>query len=443
MSLLSQSLSENRRTIALAAPIAAGHVGQMLMGLTDTILVGQLGELPLAACAFANTILTVPMVFGFALLSAVAVKVSHAHGAGNKTLYGDLLRAGTWLALISGLAVALLIQFGMPAISVFGQPAEVNEACKTYLLLCGWSVVPVFLTSAAKNFSEALSRPWPPFWIMMGGVSLNAVLCVVLIFGYLGAPKLGLVGAGLATLIARVVTAIAMFAYPRLSPALSPFMPVSWGIHGTGPNIRALIRIGVPTGGMNLSEVSGFAFGSIMMGWIGVQAIAAHQIAITCAATTFMVPMGIAQAVSVRVGQSRGANRLSQCRPIVAGAQGLTVVIMSVFALVFIVWGGVIASWFGPPSAAITLAAQLLLVAGIFQIVDGIQVVAAGGLRGFEDTRVPMFVGVFAFWMVGLPVSYVASFILKVGAWGVWLGFVCGLTVSAIALSWRLWLRIR
>ncbi len=145
----------------------------------------------------------------------------------------------------------------------------------------------------------------------MGGVSLNAVLCVVLIFGYLGAPKLGLVGAGLATLIARVVTAIAMFAYPRLSTTLSPFMPVSWGLHGTGPNIRSLIRIGVPTAGMNLSEVSGFAFGSIMMGWISVQAIAAHQIAITCAATTFMVPMGIAQAVSVRVGQSRGANRLS------------------------------------------------------------------------------------------------------------------------------------
>jgi MATE family multidrug resistance protein len=116
---------------------------------------------------------------------------------------------------------------------------------------------------------------------------------------------------------------------------------------------------------------------------------------------------------------------------------------MSVFAVVFIVFGGVIASWFGPPSAAITLAAQLLLVAGIFQIVDGIQVVSAGGLRGFEDTRVPMFIGVFAFWMVGLPVSYLAAFVLKVGPWGVWIGFVCGLAVSAVALSWRLWQRIR
>lgn len=443
MSLIASSLSENRRTLALAAPITAGHVGQMLMGWADTIMVAHIGVVPLAACAFANTVLAVPLVFGFGLLSAVSVRASHAYGAENPKLSGEVLRAGVLLAAVTGVLVAAGIQLSLPLLPVLGQNPEVNAACKTFLILCGWSVVPVFLTCAAKNFCEALSRPWIPFWIMMGGVLLNVVLNWIFIYGNLGAPRMGLDGAGLATLIARIAVTIVMFLYAACSSTLAAAFPRQWFAPGILRHLRGLLGIGLPAGAMHLSEVSGFAFGSIMMGWISVNALAAHQIAITCAATTFMVPLGLSQAVSVRVGQSRGARQIFRCAPIIFGALGVTILFMAVFAALFLSFGTVIASWFVDTPEVIVLAAQLLLMAGFFQVFDGVQIVSAGALRGFEDTRVPLFIGAFSYWFVALPVSYFTAFAARLGAPGIWLGFVCGLIIAAAALFARVLFRLR
>ncbi len=443
MSLLRQSLSENRRTLALAAPIAVGHVSQMLMGLADTVMVGSVGVVPLAACAFANTVLMIPFVFGFGLLAGISVRASHAFGAGRGQHCGEVLRAGTVMAAVIGIGVALLVQAGIPLLPRLGQPPEVNAACGNYLLLCGWSVVPVFFTTVAKNFAEALSRPWVPFWLMIGGVLINVVLNWVLIYGNLGAPRMGLDGAGLATLLARVVTMILMFSYVLLSPRLRISRPAKWLAGGVWPEMRPLLAIGLPVGAMHLSEVSGFAFGSLMMGWLSINAMAAHQIAITCAATTFMFPLGLSQAVSVRVGQARGAEEPARCRPVIVGALGLTVLLMAVFAVVFMTAGTLIASWFVTAPAIVILAAKLLRMAAFFQIFDGIQVACSGALRGFEDARVPMLIGVLAYWVVALPVSYVCAFRLGFGAEGVWLGFVMGLAVAAGALLLRVLLRLK
>ncbi len=441
--MLRSMMSENRRTLALAVPIISGHLGQMLMGWVDTIMVGRIGVVPLGACGFANTILSVPLVFGFGLLSAVSVRAAHSHGGGRSAEAGESVRGGLLVSLFLFLPLLLTMYGLLPRMEIFGQPDAVNAAAGKYLLICSWSLLPVFLTCVCKNFCEALGRPWQPFWIMLAGVALNAFLNWILIFGNWGAPAMGLEGAALATLLARIAVTIAVFAYPPLSQALRTAWPKNWTAPGAGLAARKILALGLPAGALHLCEVSGFAFGSIMMGWLGVAPLAAHQIAITCAATTFMVPLGLAQAVCVRVGHARGGGRFDRLRPIIAGAIGLAVLFMSVFVVVFTLFGKEIAAWFVSDSAVVLLTAQLLLMAGVFQIFDGIQAVCSGALRGFEDTRVPMFIGVLSYWIVALPVSWFAAFVREAGAPGVWLGFVVGLAVAAATLLARVTWKIR
>lgn len=443
MSLLSHSLSENRRTLALAAPITAGFLGQMLMGWVDTIMVGRIGVVPLAACAFANTILAVPFVFGFGVLSAVSVRVSIAHGAGREHEAGENLRSGLVMGALLGLLIALFIQFGLPLLPLLGQKPEVSVACINFLLLCAWSIIPVFLTTVAKNFCEALSRPWVPFWIVLAGVLLNAFLNWVLIYGNLGAPAMGLEGAGLATLLARIAVTIGIIGYTLKDSSLLRSLPGQWFAPGWMRELPALLRIGLPTGGLHLSEVSTFAICSLMMGWISVDAMAAHQIAMTCVATTFMIPLGLSQALSVRVGQLRGARELHRLRPVVFGAMGLGFLVMSATALLLIFGGSHIASWFISTSSVTAIAVHLLFIGGIFQICDGAQIVATGALRGFEDTRTPMIVGAFTYWGIALPASYLLAFKTGLGPTGIWTGLVAGLTIAAFCLVTRLGLRLK
>jgi MATE family multidrug resistance protein len=429
---------ESRRTLALALPIVAGFVGQMLMGLADTLMVGKVGTVPLAACGFANTLLSVPLVFGFGVLAGVSVNASHAFGAGKPHLAGESLRGGLLISIAMGFLVALATHAILPFLPLFGQPAEVNSSCTNYLLLCAWSMPAVFATGSTKNFCEALARPWPPFWIMLGGVLMNVLLNWILIYGNLGAPAMGLDGAGLATLLSRIATMIAMFLYPALAQSLRSAWPVDWTAPGLMPEVKRLLGIGIHSGGLNLCEVTGFSFGSLMMGWLGVNELAAHQIAITCAATTFMVPLGIGQAVGVRVGQARGAGRFGEIRAIVHGTLGMTLGVGVFFAAVYLTLGAWIAGLFTDAPQVLALTTQLLVLAGLFQIFDGIQIASSGALRGFADTKVPFLFGILAYWVVALPVSYLAAFRFDLGARGIWMGFVVGLAVAATALVARL-----
>ncbi len=431
-------LAENRRTLTLAAPIIAGLVGQMLMGIADTIMVGHVGVVPLAACAFANTVLAVPMVFGFGLLSSVSVEVSHAHGEGKRAVAGDFLRGGFLIALLLGALLGVLAHAARPGLPLLGQPVEVNAIVGPYFLLCAWSFLPVFVTAAAKNFSEALDHPWPPFWIMLAGVGLNVLLNWILIYGNLGAPALGLDGAGWATLLSRIAVMLGILLYTSRSRRLQSAWPTRWLAPGLVARARRLADVGIHSGGLNLCEIGGFSFGSLMMGWLGVVPLAAHQIALSCAATTFMVPLGLSQAVSVRVGHARGSGSRERIPDIVHGALGLAVGVMSVFAACYLFFGNTIAAGFVEDSAVRALTVQLLVLAGVFQIFDGIQVVSSGALRGFADTRIPLLIGIAAYWGIALPVSWIAAFALGMGAPGVWTGFVVGLGSAAAAMFLRL-----
>ncbi len=434
--------AEMLATLRLAAPIIAGFVGQMLMGWADTIMVGRLGVVPLAACAFANTITSVFFVFGFGALSAVSVRASHFFGAGRFEKTGEVLQAGVLFAVGLGVILSLLLLALLPFLGRLGQPDDVVRESFHYLLLLGASFVPALALMAGKAYSEALSRPWMPFAVVMGDVLLNVLLNWLFIYGNWGFPSMGLNGAGLATLLARVAGWIAIVLLLRFLPAYAPYRAANFCLRTVSDHFPALWRLGLPSGFQVLGEVSAFALASLMMGWIGVVALAAHQIAITCAATTFMVPLGISIALTVRLGQARGAGEFHRLWRLSAGALLLAVLAMSGGAAIFLLGGRPLAGLFVSDPAVIQLAATLLIVAGIFQLFDGIQVVAVGGLRGLGDVRTPMFLTYGFYWLVALPLGAWLAFRVAsgpgLGALGIWIGLAAGLALAATILGSRL-----
>ena len=433
--------AELARTLALACPIMAGQVGQMLMGLVDTLMVGHVGTSSLAAAAFANCLVNVAFVFGIGVLTSVGVLVSRAHGAGMDQHKRVILRSSIWLSAMVGVIVATVLTLAQPWLSVFRQPETVLDQAKPFIAILSWSLVPALVFISSKTFSEGLSRPLVPALIMYLGVALNVFLNWVFIFGNLGAPALGLVGAGWATLISRIVTMTGtlLFCVRVTGSGFSVLLPSLLSLS----TIHSLLRIGLPVGFQLLSEIGAFAFAAILMGWIGTAALAAHQIAITCAATTFMFPLGIAQAVGVRIGQAVGAGTEELVRVIGFGGLCLSGLIMLFFALVYATLGHSIASAFNSDSAVVSLTSNLLQVAGLFQIADGVQVTAMGGLRGLADVRAPMIMAFIYYWLCAIPIGYIAAFVFGTGAVGIWFGLATGLFIAAITLTIRFWLLTR
>jgi multidrug resistance protein, MATE family len=430
---------ELRGTLVLAVPIMAGFVGQMLMGITDTVMVGRVGTIPLAASAFAHNLYHLPMVAGFGLLSAVGVQVSQAYGAGRRSAAGEALRHGLVVAVGMGLVMGLFIWLTRAHYGWLRQPPEVLAEAQTYLLLVGWSMLPALVSHAIKLFSDSLTRVWPPMFILLGGVLLNIGLNWVLIFGKLGFPALGLAGAGWATLISRGATMVGLGVYLMRSPGMGVWLPACWRVPLRRVNLAELWRLGAPVAAQHLLEVGAFVFAAFMMGWIGAEALAAHQIALTCAATSFMFALGLGMAVSIRVGHAWGAQLRGRLRRVGFTGLGMTGVMMAGFGIFFMVGARVIAGWFTPAREVVGLAAGLLLVAAMFQVFDGLQVVALCALRGMSDVRVPALIAAIAYWGVALPLGYVLGFVMGWGAVGVWVGLAAGLGTAAGVLMWRFW----
>ena len=401
----------------------------MLMGVADTVMVGHVGTLALAACAFGNNVLLIAAIAGYGVLTAVSVRVSHAHGAGVVPAMARAYYGGMGLSLIGGVLCAVGMHLLYPAFHYLGQAPGVVEGAEAYTLIVAWSLIPAWLTSTGRNYLDSQSRPWPAFWIMFGGVLLNVLLNWILIFGNLGAPALGLAGAGWATLISRVVTFVALtwFVLAGSSAPSEPWKPDrAWWREQA-----ALLRLGTPVGLQLMSEVGAFSAAALLIGRLGAVPLAAHQIAITCASTTFMFPLGVAMASTVRIGQALGAGRKDLLRPIGAGAWLLGLVVMAVFTVILVVAGPAIARAFVSDPNVVIIAAQLLVIAGIFQLVDGVQVVGAGLLRGLHDTKVPMWINLVAYWVIALPLGGWLAFGCGDGAVGMWVGLAWGLLLAA------------
>ena len=432
-------LREARATFLLALPLMAGQVSQMLMGVADTLMIGRLGVTPLAASAFANNLLYLPLVFGMGLLTCVSVRVARARGAGVSAEARGAVRHGFYLASLLGCVTMLGALLCAGQMQHFGQDPAVAAMAPQYFLLVAASMIPAFMTIALKNHADAMNRPWPPFWILLAGVLLNVVLNALWIYGKCGFPAWGLEGAGLATLCARVATLLALMWWCARAPALREWSPARWWRRPVWPELAALWRIGLPSGLQLLAEVSAFVMATLVIGALGKEALAAHQVAITCAATVFMVPLGLSMALTVRVGEALGAGEVARLRVLVLSAWALAGVYTVISLAVMLGGRYQIAGWFLTEEPALGMAAGLLLVSAAFQVSDAIQIVAAGGLRGLEDVRVPALVTFVAYWCCALPVGWTLAFPLGVGLYGMWWGITLGLTVTAVVLGRRLW----
>ena len=428
---------ESRGTLFLAVPIVAGQLSQMLMGVADSAMVGRVGVVPLAASSFANGLLSVPFLFGIGLLQAISVRVSQAHGAGDRRETGEVLRHGLVITGVAGVALVALVLVVASMLGHFGQPPEVAAEARMFFLLCGWSMLPMLLAMSFRQFSDALDHPWPPMVILLGSVVLNVFLNWVLIYGNLGAPALGLTGAGIATLLARIAALFAMIAYVFRARRFSDALPVAWRRLLEWARVRSLLRIGLPASAQLLLEVTAFTVATIMIGWLGAQPLAAHQIALTCAATSFMFPLGIAMATSIRIGQALGANEPARVRAIGFTSFALGLVIMGATGLVFAFGNEWLARAFVDDLSVATLAARLLVIAAFFQLFDGLQVVGAGALRGLNDVTVPMVACLVGYWIVFIPFAYFAAFRFGFGTAGIWWGLAAALAIVGLSLFAR------
>lgn len=429
--------AELRATLALATPIMAGLVGQMLMGLTDTLMVGRLGTNPLAAAAFANSLVHVPFVAAMGLISAVAVLTSHAFGGKDRAAGAEALRHGLGLSALAGLAAALSLLLLRDHAGWLRQPPAVVMEARAYIGWVGWSLIPALTSMVAKQFCEALNRPWPPTLILLGGVLLNVLLNWLWIYGKAGFPALGLEGAALATLAARVATLVGILVFIIRDRELAAWLPGRWLAPPMWSVARRQLALGWPVGLQHLLEVGAFVFGSLMMGWISAQALAAHQIAITCAATTFIFALGFGMAVGIRVGHAWGAGDHAAWRRTGWGGLGFAVALMGAFAAMFLSANRPIAELFIPDAEVRALAAGLLVIAGFFQVFDGLQVVALSALRGLGDVRRPAALVALAYWVVALPLAWLLAFVEELGPRGIWIGLASGLAVAAATLITR------
>jgi MATE family multidrug resistance protein len=429
---------ESKETLKLALPIMLGSASQILMGVVDSLMIGAVGTVPLAASAFAGGVFSFFYVVGLGLLMPISVLVARTPASDGEGPHW--LRHGMLITVGASLLGCLLMLGLLPFLPHFDQPAEVLEAMHPFYELFAASLVPALLYHGLKQYAEARGEPWTPMLLTMASVGLNVVLNWILIFGNLGAPALGLTGAGLSTLVSRWAAVLALLVLLRRRYGLEPNWPRglrAWCSRFEPARLREMLRLGLPAAGQLLFEVCAFTAAAVMMGWLGTKALAAHQIALSCCTLTFMFPLGLAMATSIRVSRAHGEGDAHALRRIGLSSVALALCFMLVPALAFTFLGEGLARLFVNDAAVTTLAGRLLIVAAIFQLCDGTQVVCSGALRGLSDVKVPTLITGVAYWLIAVPTSYLLG-VHGVGATGVWWGLAAGLSFAAVALAWRL-----
>jgi multidrug resistance protein, MATE family len=433
--------AEFAETLKLAAPLAVSQLGQIAMMTTDLALLGRLGDHVVAAAALSHTILFAAFTLGMGLVSAVAPLASQAFGARNPRFVRRAVRIGIWAAFLAGVPLTAMQFWGKDILLALGQAPESAELAGRYLLGLAWSMIPAWIFMVLRNFMSAVNKPEPALWITLAAIPLNGILAYGLIYGAFGMPQLDVLGAGVATTLVNVFMcgAAIWIAYTRHPfkkyRVLGRFWRADWFLLGK------LLAIGLPISGAFLLEYGLFAAAALLMGYIGTSAIAAHQIALQTAAVLYMVPFGISMAATVRVGQAVGRRDAEGTRRAGFVAIILAVVFMVVMtAIVALTRHSIPLLFLGGAAAAgetMALAATLLVLGATFFITDGAQSVAAGALRGLNDTRVPLLIAAFSFWIIGFASSYALAFPAGLGAIGVWIGLSLGTGVFAVLLLWR------
>lgn len=435
-----------RATLALGLPLIGSHLAQMALHVVDTVMLGWYGVTELAAVVIGGSSFFVVFILGSGFAQAVMPMVAASLGEGDETQVRRDTRMGLWLSALYGVLTYPLFWNSGPVLLALGQKPEVAALAQDFLRVAGLGMVPALLVMALKSYLAALERTQVVLWVTLAAVGVNGVLNWFLIFGNGGAPELGVVGSAIASLSVQVLTFAVLAVYAGWLPELRRFRLWQRFWRADPAALARVFRLGWPIGVTGLAESGMFQASALMMGWIGTVELAAHGIAMQVASLTFMVHLGLSNAVTVRTGFADGAGDAAGLR-----AAGLTGIALSLgfgaVTVVLLLAAPVpILSLFldmTKPEAAkiVAFGTVLLALAAVFQIMDAMQVMALGLLRGVRDTRVPMALAAVSYWAVGIPTSYLLAFRLGMGGAGLWVGLCVGLLVAASSLMWRFWSR--
>ena len=430
--------AELGRTLRLAGPIIASQLGQVGMNTADTIQVGPLGAEALAASGVGSSIHVVALFTIGGIVIGMGPLVSQAFGAGSLEECRRVARQGFWLALMLALPVTLLMLIGEPLALLFGQQPGIARTAGDYMATLAPGVPAVVLFLAMRQYLEGMGHAGPPMVVSLGGLALNVLLNHLLIWGWGPIPAMGVVGSGYATSIVRWCMVSALIVYVLAHREFDPLRgapPKGWRLDRA--RLFRIARIGAPIGLQYGLEIGLFAYAALMMGWFGAVQIAAHQVTINIAATTFMVALGTSMAGSIRVGQTIGAGQPVRTRHAILSTYILAVGFMGLCALAFVLAPAWLIGLYTTDPDILAMGQRLLMVAAAFQIFDGGQVAGICVLRGAGDTQVPMVIAAIGYWGVGLASALVLGFRTELGPLGIWIGLAAGLAAVAIALAFR------
>jgi MATE family multidrug resistance protein len=431
----------------LGLPLIGSHVAQFVLHLTDTVMLGWYGVLPLAAGVLGASSFFTIFVLGSGFAKAVMPMVAAANSQGDERQVRRVARMGLWLSILFSVLTYPVFWWSGTILLALGQAEDVSALAQEYLRIAGLGICPALLVMVLKSYLSALERTQVVLWVTVAAVPLNVLLNWALIFGNLGAPELGVAGSAIATVTVQIVSLGLIVLYAALLPALAKYSLFQRFWRPDWPGFRAVFRLGWPMGLTGLAESGLFQASALMMGWIGTTELAAHGIALEITALAFMVHVGLSNAVTVRGGQAYGAADWTSLRQGaltgIALSFGMAMLTVCLFLLApkALIWPFLNPD--DPASATIIVTGTALLAcAALFQLADGMQVMALGLLAGVQDTKVPMVLASVSYWLIGIPASYALAFPLGFGPVGLWLGLVVGLAMAAISLMTRFWLRL-
>ena len=431
---------ELRDTLRLALPLVFGQLSAIGMNVIDALLAGHLDAHTLASVAIGASVWSLAIVTAIGVMMALPPSVAQLNGAGRREMIGPLFRQALWLALGLGLLLFLGIRFGGALlVARIGVDAPLLPDVTRFLHAIAFGAPALTVFFALRGLGEGVGMSRPTMYFSVLGLALLGPIGYVLMYGAFGVPRLGALGSGIATALVLWLQTIAFALYVLRSRRYrdlhlaARFEAPQWNA------LRELLHIGVPMGVTLLMEAGLFVAVALVIGTLGTDVVAGHQVAINVASVTFMVPLGLALATTVRVGHAVGRGYAQGVRD--AGLVGivLTLCTQLVSSGLMLLLPQRIAALYTADAGVIALASQLLVLAGLFQFSDGIQVAANGALRGLKDTRIPMFITLFAYWGVGMPVGWWLAFPHGLGARGMWMGLIAGLSMAALLLSRRFW----
>lgn len=438
-SLFTKYKSYYRENLILAGPIVVSQIGHMATHIADSVIVGQFaGTTQLAAVSLVNSLFMLVLVIGLGISYGLTPLIAQASGRKDKDECGKLLSNSLIINFITGIFLYALIHFGtLSVIDHLGQSEAVVAYAKPYLAYLALSIVPLMIFQTFKQFAEGLGFTMQAMRISIVGNLLNILLGIIFVKGLFGIEPMGVKGVGLSTLIDRVLMALVMGLYVLRSTHFKSYL-LKFKINFID-RLRStqIIKIGAPVAMQYIFEISAFSGAAVLIGTIGTAEQAAHQIAISLAALTYMVASGIASSATIKTGNYLGERSFTDLRRSAIASYHVVILFMSFTALLFIFASSLLPYFYTKDIHVVEIAAQLLIIAGFFQLFDGTQVVGLGVLRGIGDVNVPTYITFLSYWIIGIPLGYFLGIYLNLGVNGIWYGLTVGLLTASILLFFR------